>query len=214
VVLGRNSEKGKTLISHFKNGVSFYQVDVSDYDACKEIFRKIKKNDGLPLVLINNAGVIGRDGKPGELLIQMSPEEWDYVLKVNLYGTFNCTKAVIMDMVRKKFGRIINMTSISGIIGNAGQIAYSASKAGIIGFTKAVAKEYAKDGIICNAVAPGVVETTMLDTTPNDVVDNLVKSTPMGRKGKPEEVAKLVLYIIESTFETGHVYNLSGGLYM
>jgi len=146
----------------------------------------------------------------------MKEEQWDQVMAVNLKGTFNFTKASIKVMLRKRSGRIVNIASITGMMGNAGQANYSASKAGVIGFTKAVAREYADRGITVNAVAPGFIATAMTDAIPEKEKEELIKQIPMKKLGTPEDVANAVYFLAsdEASYITGHVIGVNGGLYM
>ena len=162
-------------------------------------------------ILINNAGIT-RD----KLLLRMSDEDWDAVLGVNLRGTFLCTRAVIRPMAKQKSGKIVNIASVVGTMGNAGQANYVASKAGVIGFTKTVAREYAPRGINVNAIAPGYIETPMTEALPEKAKEELKRMIPMDRLGKPEDVAEAVLFLVSeaSTYITGQVLHVNGGIYM
>jgi 3-oxoacyl-[acyl-carrier protein] reductase len=146
----------------------------------------------------------------------MDIEHWNRVISVNLTGTFNCTKAVIKYMKNQGGGKIINIASVVGEIGNIGQSNYAASKGGVISFTKTVAKEYARDGIIVNAIAPGFIETKMLETVPEKVMQKILDQIPLHRLGKPEEVANLVCFLAsdDANYITGQVININGGVYM
>ena len=146
----------------------------------------------------------------------MKDEEWDRVIKINLTGTFNCTKAVIKGMVKNRSGRIISIASVVGAMGNIGQANYAASKAGIIGFTKSIAREYANRGITANAIAPGFIETDMTKALSDGVRDALIKQIPMGRLGRPEDVAHVVEFLAsdEAAYITGQVIHVNGGMYM
>ena len=148
--------------------------------------------------------------------MRMKEEDWDLVLTINLKGVFNCTQAVIRSMIKNKSGKIVNVASVVGAIGNAGQSNYAASKAGIIGFTKSVAKEVAGRGIQVNAVAPGFIDTEMTAVLSEQVRQEFLKSIPMGRSGQPEEVAELVAFLISeaSNYITGQVIHINGGMYM
>ncbi len=161
--------------------------------------------------LINNAGIT-RD----TLLMRMKEEDWDLVLAINLKGVFNCTQAVIRSMIKNKSGKIVNVASVVGAMGNAGQSNYAASKAGIMGFTKSVAKEVAARGIQVNAIAPGFIDTEMTAVLSEQVRQEFLKSIPMGRSGQPEEVAELVAFLVSkaSNYITGQVIHINGGMYM
>ncbi len=187
------------------------KVDVSNLSDVERmvegILEKLAKID----ILVNNAGIT-RD----KLVLRMTEEDWDAVLGVNLKGTFNCTKAVIRHMARQRSGKIVNIASVVGEMGNAGQANYSASKAGVIGLTKTIAREYAQRGINVNAIAPGYIETPMTDALPEKAKEELKKLIPMERLGKPEDVAEAVLFLVseESSYVTGQVLNVNGGIYM
>jgi len=162
-------------------------------------------------VLVNNAGIT-RDA----LLMRMSEEQWDQTLQVNLKSVFNCTKAVTRPMIKEKSGRIINISSVAGQIGNIGQSNYGASKAGIMGFTKTVARELASRGITVNAVAPGFINTEMTQKLPDKAKEAFLSQIPMRRVGEPDEVADTVYWLASegATYITGQVIHVSGGLYM
>ena len=187
------------------------KVDVSNLSDVERmveaIIEKLAKID----ILVNNAGIT-RD----KLILRMTEEDWDAVLGVNLKGTFNCTKTVIRHMAKQRSGKIVNIASVVGEMGNAGQANYSASKAGVIGLTKTIAREYAQRGITVNAIAPGYIETPMTDALPEKAKEELKKLIPMERLGKPEDVAEAVLFLVceESTYITGQVLNVNGGIYM
>jgi len=162
-------------------------------------------------VMVNNAGIT-RDA----LILRMKEEDWDAVINVNLKGVFNCTKAVVKHMSKQRYGRIVNIASIVGEMGNAGQANYSASKAGVIALTKTVAREFATRNITCNAVAPGFIDTAMTQALSEKVKEELAKQIPMGRLGTPEDVAEGVLFLVSETtgYITGQVLNINGGMYM
>ena len=195
------------------HGVNAYvkKWDVADYDACSTALKEIKEEIGVPFVLVNNAGIT-RDG----LLMIMKEEDWQAVLNTNLNGAFHCTKAVSRLMMKQRSGSIINITSVVGETGNAGQANYAAAKAGLIGFTKSVAKELASRNIRCNAVAPGCIATDMTAVLGEDAVDAMVKTIPMGRVAQPEEVAKAVLFLAsdDASYITGQTLNVDGGMVM
>lgn len=162
-------------------------------------------------ILVNNAGIT-RDA----LILRMKEEEWDAVIDVNLKGTFNCTKSAVKYMSKQRYGRIINIASIVGEMGNAGQANYSASKAGVIALAKTIAREFASRNITCNAIAPGFIETSMTQALPEKVREELAKQIPMGRLGSPEDVAEGVLFLVSdaANYITGQVLNINGGMYM
>ncbi len=186
-----------------------YQLDVSDYDSCQEVGKKIIKEFEHIDILVNNAGIT-RD----TLLLRMTEKDWDDVIHVNLKSVFNMTKAVMGQMIRQRNGVIINMSSVVGRGGNAGQANYSASKAGIIGFTKSVAKELGARNIRCNAIAPGFIETDMTSVLPEDVRKNWIQSIPLRRAGRPEDVANVALFLASdlASYITGQVINVCGGI--
>ncbi len=187
------------------------KVDVTSAEDTVEMANEvIKELDGLH-ILVNNAGIT-RDG----LLMRMKEEDWDSVLDVNLKGAFNCTKAVVRQLSKQRWGRIINMASVVGQIGNAGQANYSASKAGLIGLTKTIAREFASRNITCNAVAPGFIETAMTDALSDDVKEELMGRIPMGRLGGPKDIAMGVLFLASnaSSYITAQVLGINGGMHM
>jgi len=188
---------------------SYYKVDVANLSQVEQAVASVVKEMGGVDNLVNNAGIT-RD----KLLLRMSEEEWDQVIRVNLKGVFTCTKAVIRHML-KKGGSIVNISSIAGLMGNAGQSNYAASKAGIVGFTKAVAREYGERNIRVNAVAPGFIVTKMTDTLDEAWKEKTVKAIPLGRAGEPMDVARVVYFLLSeySAYVTGETINVSGGLY-
>ena len=189
----------------------FYKVDITDLDAVNSVVEKVLEEFGRIDILVNNAGIT-RD----TLLMRMEEADFDLVIKVNLKGTFNCTKAVLKPMMKARWGRIINISSIIGLMGNAGQANYAASKAGIIGFTKSVAKELGKRNITVNAVAPGFIRTPMTERLSDDVKEGYFKLIPLGRFGEPEDVAKVVRFLAsdDAGYITGQVIQVDGGLLM
>ncbi len=187
------------------------KVNVADWDDAKAMSDQVVKEMGKIDILVNNAGVT-RDG----LVMRMKEEDWNLVLQVNLYGTFHCTKAVLQPMTKQRFGRIVNIASIVGAMGNAGQANYAASKAAVIGFTKTVAREYASRLVTVNAVAPGFIDTAMTQTLPADVKETLQKQIPLGRLGQPADIAEAVRFLVsdEAAYITGHVLHVNGGMLM
>jgi len=198
-------------IKNFSREVLFQKVDITKMEevgkAMGENCEKLKRLD----VLINNAGIT-RDN----LLLRMSEEEWETVMKVNLKGTFNCIRAASKFMMRQKYGKIINIASVIGLIGNIGQSNYAASKAGILGLTKSAARELARFKINVNAIAPGYIDTPMTQKLPLKVKEEMLKNIPLGRFGKPDDVAKTAIFLAseESSYLTGQVIKVDGGLVM
>jgi 3-oxoacyl-[acyl-carrier protein] reductase len=188
-----------------------HKVDVSSYRDVDALFKEVVSRFGKVDVLINNAGIT-RDA----LLMRMSEEEWDAVVRVNLKSVFNCTQVVIRSMVKQRTGRIVNVSSVVGQIGNPGQANYAASKAGIMGFTKTVAREVASRGITVNAVAPGFINTEMTARLPDKVKTYFLQQIPLGRMGEPEEVAEVVYWLCSdaASYVTGQVIHVNGGLSM
>ncbi len=187
------------------------KMDVSNIADAEEGVKKTVDKYGRLDILVNNAGVT-RDG----LIMRMSDADWDLVIAINLKGTFNCIKAVTRGMLKQKSGRIVNIASVVGLMGNAGQANYSASKAGVIGLTKTTAKELASRGITVNAVAPGFIKTAMTDALSDEAKQNLQRLIPLGRLGEAEDVAKAVLFLAsdEAAYITGQVLTVDGGMVM
>ena len=189
----------------------YAQADVTKFSQVEESINKILDNFQKLDILVNNAGIT-----KDNLLLRMSEADWDAVINVNLKGTFNCTKAAAKVMLKQKSGKIINIASIIGIIGNFGQANYAASKAGIIALTKTTAKELASRGICVNAVAPGFIQTEMTAKLPADIQQKLLAQIPLSRLGKPEDVANLCLFLAssESDYITGQTIIIDGGMVM
>ena len=185
------------------------QCNVADFDACKEFIETVIKEQGRIDILVNNAGIT-KDG----LLMKMSEEDFDKVLDTNLKGTFHTIRAALRQMIRQRSGRIINMASVVGVSGNAGQANYAASKAGIIGLTKSTAKELASRGVTCNAIAPGFVETDMTAVLKEDVQEAILNAIPLKRAGKVEDIARAAVFLAENNYITGQVLNVDGGMVM
>jgi 3-oxoacyl-[acyl-carrier protein] reductase len=186
-----------------------YACDVSDSTSVDALFAAILVDLGTPAVLVNNAGV-NRD----TLLIRMKDEDWDRVLDINLKGTFLCIRAVSRSMMKARYGRIVNISSVIGQTGAAGQANYAASKAGLFGLTMSVAKELGARGITCNAVAPGFIETDMTESLPAEMREMVVKTAPAGRLGLPADIAPAVLFLAsdEAAYITGQTITVDGGL--
>lgn len=187
------------------------QCDVADYEACGLFFEQIIREYGRIDILVNNAGIT-----MDNLLLRMSEEEFDRVIDVNLKGTFNCIRHVSRPMIRQRYGRIVNMASVVGICGNAGQVNYAASKAGIIGMTKSAARELAQRGITVNAIAPGFIETDMTQVLSDRVREETAGKIPLGTFGKPQDVAKAAAFLAsdDASYITGQVLCVDGGMAM
>ena len=186
------------------------QANVSDPEQVCRMRDEVVKQFGKIDILVNNAGIT-RD----KSFAKMTPQMWSEVLSVNLDGTFHCTKAVIDGMLERKYGRIVNISSVIGRMGNFGQANYAASKAGIIGFTQTLAKEFASKNITVNAIAPGFIETDMVRSIPGEAMEKVLAQIPLRRLGKPEEVAGAVTYLVsEGDYITGQVIDINGGLYI
>ena len=189
--------------------VSYIQADISKSEQAKEMIDTVIERFGRIDILVNNAGIT-RDN----LIIRMKEQEWDSVIAVNLKGTFNCTQAAAKYMLKQRSGTIVNIASVVGVYGNAGQANYSASKAGVIGLTKTCAKELASRGIRVNAVAPGFIETEMTKKLSEEARGLIIDRIPLGRLGAPDDVASLVCFLAseEANYITGQVVGLDGGL--
>ncbi len=187
------------------------KVDVSETSDVEALYAKVSEVFGRLDILVNNAGIT-RDG----LLMRMKDADWDAVLDTNLKGAFVCTREAVKLMGKAKGGKIVNISSVVGEMGNVGQANYCASKAGLIGFTKAVAREYAKRNITVNAVTPGFIETDMTDALSASVKEEMLRQIPVGRFGKPEDIANAVLFLVSDmgAYVTGHVLSINGGMYM
>lgn len=187
------------------------KLDASSWQEVSAFFKEMIDEFGKVDVLVNNAGIT-RD----TLLMRMSEQEWDSVIQVNLKSVFNCTQAVIRSMMKERYGRIVNISSVVGQMGNPGQANYSASKAGIMGFTKTVAREVAPRGITVNAVAPGFIDTDMTAVLSEKVREGFVRQIPLGRMGDPEDIAEAVHWLCSDAagYITGQVLHVNGGMYM
>jgi len=187
------------------------KVDVTNLKECEEMAEAVFKEMEAIHIVVNNAGIT-RDG----LILRMTEEDWDAVMNVNLKGAFNCTKSALKYMTKARWGRIVNIASVVGVMGNAGQANYAASKAGLIGLTKSVAREFASRNITCNAVAPGFIETAMTEALTDKVKEDLMAKIPLGRLGGASDVANGVLFLASNaaSYITGHTLNINGGMAM
>jgi 3-oxoacyl-[acyl-carrier protein] reductase len=187
------------------------KVNVADANDTKAMAEQVIKEWGKIDILVNNAGIT-RDG----LLLRMKEEDWNLVLQVNLNGTFHCTKADLQPMTKQRYGRIVNIASIVGAMGNVGQANYAASKAAVIGFTKTVAREYASRNVTVNAVAPGFIDTAMTQGLTAEVKEALQKQIPLSRLGTPSDIANAVRFLVseDASYITGHVLHVNGGMLM
>jgi len=212
IVLNYSSSEPDELAEQIRQiGVKCVPVkaDVSKFEEAEHLIKQAKEQLGSVDILINNAGIT-----KDNLLIRMSEESFDEVIAVNLKGAFNTIRHAAPIMIKQRAGAIINMSSVVGVGGNFGQANYSASKAGLIGLTKSIAKELAGRGITCNAIAPGFIETDMTKVLPENVANKILADIPLGRLGKPEEVAELALFLAGSSFITGQVIQIDGGMLM
>ncbi|WZL74810.1 3-oxoacyl-[acyl-carrier-protein] reductase [Clostridiaceae bacterium 35-E11] len=209
-----NPQKAEEVVKAVKNmgrDALALKADVSNSEEVQMFMKEVEKHFDTIDILINNAGIT-----KDTLLMKMKEDDWDQVVAINLKGTYNCTKAVIRKMMKQKEGKIVNIASVVGIMGNAGQANYAASKAGIVGFTKSVAKELGSRGINVNAVAPGFIETDMTDALSDEVKENLMAQIPLKQLGKPEDVANVVGFLCTdaANYITGQVLNVDGGMVM
>lgn len=191
--------------------VSYYQCDVSNFQKTKEVVDSIVKEFGKIDILVNNAGITA-----DKLLLRMEEADWDRVLDINLKGSFNMTKHTAAYMMRKKYGRIVNISSVVALMGNVGQANYVSSKAGLIGLTKTVAKEFGGKNITVNAIAPGYIQTAMTDALSEDVKNTMLKMVPLGYFGEVEDIANAVLFLVSKSarYITGVTLKVDGGMYI
>ncbi len=206
----RCQETAEKVRSH-GNEPLILEANVGNWDEVKAMTDQVVKEWGRIDILVNNAGIT-RDG----LLVRMKEEDWNLVLQVNATGTFHCTKAVLSPMSKQRFGRIVNMASVVGVMGNAGQSNYAASKAAVIGFSKSVAREYASRNVTVNAVAPGFIDTAMTEGLGADIKEGLLKQIPLGRLGQASDIASAVLFLVSdaASYITGQVLHVNGGMHM
>ena len=212
--VSRNKDNLKSVAdSLIKNGgvASFYTCDVSSLDAFQNTIKEIEENHGSVDILVNNAGVC-----KDKLIMRMSEDDWNKVININLNGAFNGIKAVSQIMIKQRAGRIINISSIVGLIGNPGQANYAASKAGLIGLSKSAAKELAPRGITVNAIAPGYIATDMTDQITDQAKESLITKIPLGRIGSPSDIAASALFLAsdEAGYITGQTLTVDGGMVM
>lgn len=209
-----SKEKAEEVVNEIKQlgqEAIAIQADVSDEEAINNMVKEVITAFGRLDILVNNAGIT-RDN----LMMRMKVEDWDAVIDTNLKGVFLCSKAVTRQMMKQRFGRIINISSVVGVLGNAGQANYVAAKAGVIGLTKAMARELANRNITVNAVAPGFIKTDMTDKLPEEMKENLLGQIPLGTFGTPEQVAKVVRFLAsdDASYMTGQTLHVDGGMYM
>lgn len=209
-----SKEKAEEVVAQIKesgqNAIS-YQCNVSDYDACKAMIDVMEQEVGPIDILVNNAGIT-----KDNLMLKMSEEEFDTVIDTNLKGTFNCIKHLSKGMLKRRTGRIINISSVVGVIGNAGQANYCASKAGVIGMTKSLAREFGSRGITVNAIAPGFIETEMTDVLKDSIKEQIIAQVPLKRMGNVVDIAETVAFLASdnSGYITGQVIGVDGGMGM
>ena len=187
------------------------KLDVTSRDDVKECFEELKSKNLLPNILINNAGITA-----DQLFLRMTDDDWDKVINTNLNGTFNLTKVFLKNMIKNRFGRIINISSISGLMGNPGQVNYSSSKAALNGFTRSLAKEVGSRNITVNCIAPGFIDTDMTSYLNENEKIEILKKIPLNKFGKPEDISKLAMFLIsdEASYITGQTISIDGGLLM
>ncbi len=209
IVINEAAEETLKLIEEQGVKAAAFQANVTVPEDCENLFKQAAEQFGAVDILVNNAGVT-RDN----LIMRMKEEEFDLVIATNLKGTYNMMKAATRPMMKARYGRIVNISSVVGIYGNAGQVNYSASKAGVIGMTKSLAKELGSRGITVNAVAPGFIETDMTKVLSDELKAEMVKNIALGRPGQPEDVAKVVAFLAsdEAAYVTGQVVEVSGGM--
>ncbi len=215
VIVDMNLEKAEEAASSIASTTGrkslVLKANVASMGKAEEMIAASVNEMGGVHILVNNAGIT-KDA----LLMRMKEEDWDAVLDVNLKGVFNCTKAAVKFMSKQRYGRVVNIASIVGQMGNAGQANYAASKAGVIGFTKTVARELAKRNVTCNAIAPGFIETAMTQALSEQVRKELAGQIPMGQLGTPDDIAESVLFLVSDSarYITGQVLGVNGGMYM
>lgn len=204
-----SAEELKTSLNKLGHKCEIIKCDVSSREETEEMINTILKNEGKLDILINNAGIT-----KDNLIIRMKPEEWEMTIKTNLTGAFNCSQLSAKAMMKQRFGRIVNISSVVGLTGNPGQANYASAKAGMIGLTKTLAKELASRNITVNAIAPGFIETDMTDVLKNEVKEGMLKNIPLARFGQPQDIAKAVLFLVSpwADYITGQVLQVDGGM--
>ena len=214
------SNLGHTVIGTSRSDFEFensaenlipFKLDITCRDSISACQSFLKEKDLMPSILINNAGITS-----DQIFLRMKDEDWDNVIATNLTGTFNLTKAFLKNMIKKKNGRIINISSVSGLMGNPGQVNYSSAKAGLSGFTKSLAKEVGSRGITVNSVAPGFIETDMTSYLDKNSKDEIIRGIPLNRLGSPKDISEIVAFLAsnEAAYITGQTISVDGGLYM
>ena len=208
---GKAKETAQKLTDNHGQKAFGKGVDIKNFDEVTEFISDVQQTFGRIDILVNNAGIT-RDN----LLLRLNETDWTDVINTNLNSTFFTTKSVIKIMLKQKYGRIVNVSSVIGLMGNPGQSNYSASKAGMIAFTKSIAREYGKKNITVNAVAPGFIQTDMTDSLPNEQLNNIMDSVPLNRIGTPDDVSNVVMFLAseDANYITGQVVSIDGGLYM
>ena len=212
--------KGHKVIGTSRNNFTFdsdnlnlipLSLDITNRDSVNECMNYLKENNLTPSILVNNAGITS-----DQLFLRMKDEDWDNVIATNLTGTFNLTKALIKGMIKNRYGRIINISSVSGLMGNPGQVNYSSAKAGLSGFTKSLAKEVGSRGITVNSIAPGFIETDMTSYLDENAKEKLTQDIPLKRLGSVNDIAELAIFLAsdESSYITGQTISVDGGLFM
>ena len=210
-VVGTARSDFEFMDDDFKGTFTPLKLDVTDRDSIKEAFSLLKKKELLPDILVNNAGITA-----DQLFLRMKDDDWDNVLNINLTGTFNITKMFIKQMVKNKSGKIINISSVSGLMGNAGQVNYSSSKAALSGFTKSLAKEVGSRNITVNSIAPGFIDTDMTEYLDEKAKLDLESQIPLKRMGNASDISELVYFLAsdEASYITGQTISVDGGLFM
>jgi len=210
-VVGTARSEFKFKKNNFKGTLIPIRRDVTDRDSIKEAFNNLKERDLLPNILVNNAGITA-----DQLFLRMKDEDWDNVIDINLTGTFNITKMFVKQMVKSRYGKIINISSVSGLMGNAGQVNYSSSKAALSGFTKSLAKEVGSRNITVNSIAPGFIDTDMTEYLDDKARLDLESQIPLRRIGNTKDISELVFFLAsdEAAYITGQTISVDGGLFM